>query len=185
MIEKVFTGIQEKVAGASLLEIMVASNLLGRGLGERKIRPILEKYPNIVTSGETAGEKMSMLQSVDGIGIENSKSFVSNIPGFIEFLKECDLLGKLNAPAVAVVPAKPSTITTPLSGKKIVMTKIRDKDIIEYLKTAGGSLEDNIKKDTFALVVKSQDDVSNKTKFAQENNIPIMTAQEFKDKYMH
>jgi NAD-dependent DNA ligase len=185
MIEKVFTGIQEKVANASLLEIMVASNLLGRGLGERKIRPILEKYPNIVTSGETAGEKMSMLQSVDGIGIENSKSFVSNIPGFIEFLKECDLLGKLNAPAVAVVPAKPSTITTPLSGKKIVMTKIRDKDIIKYLKTAGGSLEDNIKKDTFALVVKSQDDVSNKTKFAQENNIPIMTAQEFKDKYMH
>ena len=185
MIEKVFTGIQEKVANASLLEIMVASNLLGRGLGERKIRPILEKYPNIVTSGETTGEKMSMLQSVDGIGIENSKSFVNNIPGFIEFLKECDLLGKLNAPAVDVVPAKPSTITTPLSGKKIVMTKIRDKDIIEYLKTAGGSLEDNIKKDTFALVVKSHDDVSNKTKFAQENNIPIMTAQEFKDKYMH
>lgn len=176
MIEKVFTGIQEKVANASLLEIMVASNLLGRGLGERKIRPILEKYPNIVTSCETTGKKMSMLQSVDGIGIENSKNFVSNIPGFIEFLKECDLLGKLNAPAVAVVPAKPSTITTPLSGKKIVMTKIRDKDIIEYLKTAGGSLEDNIKKDTFALVVKSQDDVSNKTKFAQENNIPILTA---------
>jgi hypothetical protein len=64
------------------------------------------------------------------------------------------------------------------------MTKIRDKDIIEYLKTQGGSLEDNIKKDTFALVVKSHDDVSNKTKFAQENNIPIMTAQEFKNKYM-
>lgn len=185
MIEKVFTGIQEKVANASLLDIMVASNLLGRGLGERKIRPILEKYPNILTSSANGVEKMSMLQGVDGIGIENAKSFVTNIPGFIEFLKECDLLGKLNAPAVAVVPAKPSTITSPLSGKKIVMTKIRDKDIIEYLKTAGGSLEDNIKKDTFALVVKSHDDVSNKTKFAQENNIPIMTAQEFKDKYMH
>ena len=184
MIEKVFTGIQENVTGASLLEIMVASNLLGRGLGERKIRPILEKYPNIVTSDETAGEKMSMLQSVDGIGIENAKSFVSNIPAFIEFLKECGLNGKLNTPALVVVPVKPSVVTGPLSGKKIVMTKIRDKDIIEYLKTAGGSLEDNIKKDTFALVVKSHDDVSNKTKFAQENNIPIMTAQEFKDKYM-
>ena len=184
MIEKVFNGIQEKVSNASLLEIMVASNLLGRGLGERKIRPILEKYPNILTSGETAGEKMSMLQSVDGIGTENAKSFVSNIPAFIEFLKECGLTGKLSAPALVVVPVKPSVVTGPLSGKKIVMTKIRDKDIIEYLKTAGGSLEDNIKKDTFALVVKSHDDVSNKTKFAQENSIPIMTAQEFKDKYM-
>ena len=184
MIEKVFNGIQEKVANASLLEIMVASNLLGRGLGERKIRPILEKYPNIVTSGASNVEKMSMLQSVDGIGTENAKSFVSNISGFIEFLKECGLTAKLNAPVVVVVPVKPSVVTGPLSGKKIVMTKIRDKDIIEYLKTVGGSLEDNIKKDTFALVVKSHDDVSNKTKFAQENNIPIMTAQEFKDKYM-
>lgn len=184
MIEKVFNGIQEKVTGASLLEIMVASNLLGRGLGERKIRPILEKYPNIVTSHASNVEKMSMLQSVDGIGSENAKSFVTNIPGFIEFLKECGLTGKLNAPALLVVPVKPVLITTPLSGKKIVMTKIRDKDIIEYLKTVGGSLEDNIKKDTFALVVKSHDDVSNKTKFAQENNIPIMTAQEFKNKYM-
>lgn len=184
MIEKVFTGIQEKVTNASLLEIMVASNLLGRGLAERKIRPILEKYPNILTNSATSTEKMTMLQSVDGIGIENAKSFVSNIPGFIEFLKECGLSGKLNAPVVSVVPVKPVLITTLLSGKKIVMTKIRDKDIIEYLKTVGGSLEDNIKKDTFALVVKSHDDVSNKTKFAQENNIPIMTAQEFKDKYM-
>jgi hypothetical protein len=125
-----------------------------------------------------------MLQSVDGIGIENAKSFVSNIPGFIEFLKECGLTGKLNAPVVVVVPVKPVLITSPLSGKKLVMTKIRDKDIIEHLKTVGGTLEDNIKKDTFALVVKSHDDVSNKTKFAQENNIPIMNAQEFKNKYM-
>lgn len=184
MIEKVFTGIQEKVANALLLDIMVGSNLLGRGLGERKIRPILEKYPNIVTSCASSVEKMNMLQSVDGIGIENAKSFVTNIPGFIEFLKECDLLGKLNAPALVVAPVKPDVVTTPLSDKKIVMTKIRDKDIIEYLKTVGGSMEDNMKKDTFALVVKSHDDVSNKTKFAQENNIPIMTAQEFKNKYM-
>jgi NAD-dependent DNA ligase len=184
MIEKVFTGIQEKIAGASLLDIMVASNLLGRGLGERKIRPILDKYPNILTSGEPSAEKITMLQTVNGIGIENAKSFVANIPPFIGFLKECVLEGKLNASNVVIVPVKPATSTGPMSGKKIVMTKIRDKDIIEYLKTVGGTLEDNIKKDTFALIVKSHDDVSNKTKFAQENNIPIMTAQEFKDKYM-
>jgi DNA ligase (NAD+) len=184
MIEKVFTGIQEKIAGASLLDIMVASNLLGRGLGERKIRPILDKYPNILTTCEPSAEKITMLQTVNGIGIENAKSFVANIPAFIGFLKECVLEGKLNASNVVIVPVKPATSTGPMSGKKIVMTKIRDKDIIEYLKTVGGTLEDNIKKDTFALIVKSHDDVSNKTKFAQENNIPIMTAQEFKDKYM-
>jgi NAD-dependent DNA ligase len=191
MIEKLFNGIHEKVGKANLLDIMVASNLLGRGLGERKIKTILEIYPYILTSEESDEEKIKMLKGIDGIGPENAKSFVSNIPTFMAFLKECDLEGKLSMTSVSNTPAmdrieEKSNIDTsnPLFGKKIVMTKIRDKDIIEYLKTVGGTLEDNIKKDTFALVVKSHDDVSNKTKFAQENNIPILTAQEFKNKYM-
>ena len=37
-----------------------------------------------------------MLKGIDGIGPENAKSFVSNIPTFMAFLKECDLEGKLS-----------------------------------------------------------------------------------------
>ena len=37
-----------------------------------------------------------------------------------------------------------------------------------------------MKKDTFVLIVKSKDDVSNKTKYAVDHNIPIMTPDEFK-----
>ena len=50
MIDKIYSGIQEKVGKSTLLDIMVASGKLGRGLGERKIRPILEMYPDILTS---------------------------------------------------------------------------------------------------------------------------------------
>jgi len=34
------------------------------------------------------------------------------------------------------------------------------------------------------LIVKSKDDVSNKTKYAEEHNIPIMTPPEFYEKYL-
>jgi len=188
MIEKISSGIRDKVAGASLLEIMVASNLLGRGMGSRKIKPILDKYPNILTTGESNPEKIQMLRGVDGIGPENSKSFVENIPLFLAFLKECDLESKLSADATKMSPKEKEPdvkdTSNPLYGKKIVMTKVRDKDIIEYMKTVGATLEDGIKKDTFILIVKSHDDVSNKTKDAESKGIPILTPEEFKEKYM-
>jgi NAD-dependent DNA ligase len=188
MIEKVFHGIHEKVGNASILDIMVASNLLGRGLGERKLKPIIEKYPTILTSPETNEEKNKMLRGIDGIGPENAKSFVNNIPMFMDFLRECSLEGKLSeAPKHVETTMVESNVDTsgPLYQKKIVMTKIRDKEIIDYMVKVSASLEDNITKDTFALIVKTHDDVSNKTKYATENNIPIMTPEEFRDKYMN
>lgn len=187
MVEKIYNGVKEKVAAADLLTVMKASNMLGRGLGERKLRPMLEHYPNILTSKEAPEEKIKMLRSIDGIGPENAKSFVANIPVFLAFLKECDLEGKLSQNVLrdSTPKVNPNINTSnPLYGKKIVMTKIRDKDIIEHLPKVGATLEDNIKKDTFVLIVKSKADSSNKTKYAEENGISIMEPAEFKSKYM-
>jgi NAD-dependent DNA ligase len=199
MIEKIYNGIKEKVSVASLLDIMVASNLLGRGLGERKIKPILETYPNILISEENEAKKIEMLKNIKGIGKENADSFVKNIPAFMEFLKECNLEGKLKTNSLRsatvnkmdeakdIKEKKETTeidTNNPLYGKKIVMTKIRDKEIIDYLKTKGAELDDNIRKDTFVLIVKSKEDISNKTKYAREHNIPIMVPSEFKEQYM-
>ena len=64
------------------------------------------------------------------------------------------------------------------------MTKVRDTEIINYLEKVGGHLDNNISKKTFILVVKSLDDVSNKTKKANAENIPIMTPEMFKKEYI-
>ena len=61
MIEKVYNSIHEKVTNASLLNIMVASNVLGRGLGERKMKPIMETYPTILTMNENKHVKFLFL----------------------------------------------------------------------------------------------------------------------------
>jgi hypothetical protein len=153
---------------------------------------------------ETDEKKIEMLKSIKGIGKENADSFVKNIHLFMEFIKECNLEGKLqqkdvisNSMRSADItdtkepkePKEPKELieidkTNPLYGKKIVMSKIRDKEIIEFLHTKGAELDDNIRKDTFVLIIKSKEDVSNKTKYAREHNIPILTPSEFKDKYM-
>jgi len=193
MIEKIYNGIKNKVSCASLLDIMVASNMLGRGLGERKIKPILDTYPNILTSSETYQQKIDKLKSIKGIGVENADSFVKNIPLFMEFLRQCKLESKLNEKIENKITLqkeeqlqidKKIDKNNILYGKKIVMSKIRDKEIIDFLVKNGATLDDTMRKETLVLIVKSKEDISNKIKYAREHNIPIMVPSEFKQQYM-
>jgi NAD-dependent DNA ligase len=114
---------------------------------------------------------------------------VDHIDGFLAFLKECGLEGKLSK---TIAPLQNTLVEAqtdldkshPLFEKHIVMTKVRDQKIIDELKRVGGLLDDSIGKKTFVLIVKSKDDVSNKTKYANEHDIPIMTPDEFITKYI-
>ena len=181
---KLTDGIREKVAMASLLTIMVASGKMGRGLGERKIQPILEALPDILISKETPEIIQQKIKQVPGIGQENAREFVKNIPVFLGFLKETGLEDKLTAPATTASATVAPIVEGPLTGKKIVMTKVRDQAIISFVTNQGGSFEDSMKKDVMVLIVKSKEDVSNKTEYAIKNGIPIMTVEEFKKEYM-
>ena len=186
MAEKIYTSLHDKLEKATILDIMAASGLLGRGMGHRKLEPIMNAFPDILTSKMSETEKIKMLKTVKGIGKENAESFVSNIGKFNAFYKEL-FPGKSPVVLQNVLRETTPVIvnkSSPLYGKKIVMTKVRDKEIIEWLKTVGATIEDSMKKDVFVLIVKSHEDISNKTKFAKENNIPILTPDEFKEKYM-
>jgi NAD-dependent DNA ligase len=190
--EKLADGIKTKVEAASLLDIMVASGKLGRGLGTRKMSPIMEAFPDILTSAGSSQDKEAALLCIEGIGKENAREFVKNIPAFLEFLRECGLENKLaesvtkgkSASAAAAAAAAAEVIQGPLTGKKIVMTKVRDQAIISFMTKQGATLEDSMKKDVFVLIVKSREDTSNKTEYAVKNGITIMTPEEFKSKYM-
>jgi NAD-dependent DNA ligase len=184
LTDKIYSGIHEKLKTATLLDVMAASGLMGRGISKKKLEPILTAFPDILTSKEKPEKKITMLKTIKGIGKENAESFVGNIDKFNAFYKMLFPSGLL---VNEMRPAEPTVVqntSSPLFGKKIVMTKVRDKEIIEFLKTVGATLEDGMKKDTFVLIVKSHDDISNKTKYADENNVPIMTPEEFKKKYM-
>ena len=187
MINKIYNGIQERLKESTLVEIVAASNLLGRGIGKRKLEPIFEKYPNLFTLLISNEELKVMLLSVNGIGEENARSIVENMKKMKTFLAEANLLYKLcNEQSKQTIKTKKSQTEEDhiLHGKNIVMTKVRDASIISALSKYGGKLENNITKNTFALITKSHDDVSSKTKKANELGIPIMTPLEFTQKYL-
>jgi NAD-dependent DNA ligase len=193
LADKYVENIREKVGGASIVDLMVASGTIGRGLGAKKLEPILEAHPDILVSKEDMATKIAKIKAIKGIENKTATLFVENIPRFVEFLDSIGQSAKLSGPAkvpgtVADTSAKASAVeidkSNPLYGKKVVMTKVRDQTIIRELKTRGATLEDTIGSKTFVLIVKSMDDVSNKTKYAVEHGIPIMTPEEFKAKYL-
>ena len=174
---KIYEGIRAGVDKAPLIVLMADSNIFGRGLGERKIGPILEAYPDILVSPLTPAEKIKRVTEIKGMAKKSAEAFVEKIPAFLTFIKEAGLESKLGqateAAAVAVDTAHP------LYKKSVVMTGIRDDAVKDALKTVGATLGSSVSKNTAVVVAKSKDEDTGKAAEAKKLGIPIMTPAEF------
>ncbi len=179
--DKLYDGIHSKLEKATLYELMTASNSFGRGFGDKRFEAILDIYPDILVIKETDREKIAKLVKVEGVAKKTAEKFVQHIPDFIKFMKQAKLDNKLN-PMIT----EPSEIdkTHQLYGKKIVMTGFRDKDLIQKLKDIGAENSTSVSKNTFVVLVKQdKDEVTGKAEEAKKLEIPIMTRDEFINKY--
>ena len=183
MAEKVYTSIRNKIEKASLIKLMAVSNLFGRGFGERRIEPILIKYPDIVTSEISDEEKIANIKSIRGMEKKTAERFVQNIPKFIEFVKVAKLEDKLHETMLGLQEQPAIDETNPLYEKSIVITGFRNKELSEELKSLGVRESSAVSKNTFAVIVKDKDEDTGKIAAAKQKNIPIYTSLEFKDKF--
>jgi NAD-dependent DNA ligase len=182
---KLYNGIQEKIEGASLVTIMSASNLFGRGFSEKKLEMIMDPesgYPGVLLSNESDAQKVSKIAQIKGMASKTAEAFVENIPQFIQFLKEAGLEKKL---VTGVNEKKEFDQTHPLFGKSIVMTGFRDDDIQQQLKNIGAKLGSSVSKNTFLVLVKNIEEDTGKAADARKLGIPLMTPEEFKNKYFN
>ena len=180
-VDKLYDGIRDRISKATIVQLMVGSNMFGHGMGERKLGPVIEAFPDFLTSADSKAEKVRQL-GTKGIH-KNAEEVVDSIAPFLKLLDSCGVQIKAISTSVAEATIKQIDTSHPLYGKTVVMTKIRDKEIIDFLEANGAKLGDNVKADTLALIVKSKDDVSAKTKAANDKNVPIMTPEEFKRAY--
>jgi NAD-dependent DNA ligase len=182
---KIYDGIHENLEKASLITLMSASNIFGRNISEKKIEPILEAYPDILTSSLSYSEKIDKIILVKGIAEKTAQSFVDNIPTFLEFIHEIGLESKL----IYQQTSKKDTVTEeknethPLYKKSIVMTGTRDEAVKKLLEDVGATLSNSVTKNTFVVIAKTKDDDTVKAKEARKLGIPIMTPLEFISKY--
>ena len=179
MAEKVYNSIHDKIETANLSKLMAVSNIFGRGFGEKRIGPILVKYPDILTLSENDEEKINQVKSIKGMEKKTSERFVHNIPKFMDFIKTAKLENKLND--IPVIEEKDES--NPLFDKSIIITGFRNKELSDELKEIGANESSAVSKNTFAVIIKNSDEETGKSQAAKEKNIPIYTVEEFKEKF--
>lgn len=161
------------------IDIMIASNIIGRGLGERKLLPILDKYP-FICNDKTKALKLTVddIKGVDGIGDILAIQFIENLHKFYSFYEEIGM--KMNKE----VAKKPKEniyihINKKIENKHFCFTGFRNKNFEDYIKNNNGVVDDNIKSTTNYLVVKDKTKITNKIKTAIEKGIILLSIEDF------
>jgi NAD-dependent DNA ligase/DNA polymerase/3'-5' exonuclease PolX len=179
---KLYDGIREKLDTASLVTIMAASNIFGRGFSEKRLELIMDSYPTVLLSKESNSHKIAKISAIKGMAEKTAESFVERIPDFIKFIKEAGLVKKLSEGIT--IEKKPLDESHPLFGKSIVMTGFRDTSLQEEIKNKGAKLGSSVSKSTFVVLVKDKEEDTGKAEEARKLNILLMTPDEFKSKYL-
>jgi NAD-dependent DNA ligase len=186
MASKIYNGIREKLEEASIITLMSASNVLGRGFSVKKIELVFNLYPDVLTSKENREAKIAKIAAMKGMAQKTAEAFVDRIEAFVDFMKECGLEKKILLSSKLNVVSEASTMDTsnPLYEKTIVMTGFRDKDLEAILKKVGAKMGSSVSKNTLCVVVKDlNSEESSKVLEAKRLGIPVLTLSQFKTQY--
>jgi NAD-dependent DNA ligase/predicted nucleotidyltransferase len=192
----VFNNVKQTIQNVSLASLMTATNIFGRGFGDKRFVSIIVAMPDILLSVNQSGgiiEKdylIGQIAKIKGMSYKTAEEFLSNLPEFVEFLKEAKLDNlitqtKEKTQAQNAQPVQTDLDTShPLYGKKIVMTGFRDKELMAEITGKGGEMTDSVSKNTFAVLVKHEDEDTGKTEKAKKLSIQILTPENFRQKYL-
>ena len=139
---------------------MAASNKLGAGIGEERIKLILDNYPNLMTDYKNWSneEFIDNLKKINGFEKQISSLFVFNFNGFIKFYDDIKKFVNIILPTV-----NKSLIKNKYSNLNIVISGFRDAVLQKFLEDSGAKLENNITKNTDLLIVKDIETIEKKT----------------------
>jgi len=182
MAKKLYDGIRERLGAASLVTIMSASNIFGRGFSEKRLELIMESWPEVLVSKDSNSEKIQKIAAIKGMATKSAEGFVERIPAFIEFAGEAGLLQKLkqhDSKSEVLVDTSHA-----LFGKTVVFTGFRDPELQATLKQLGVKFGSSVSSKTFVVIMKSAEEDTGKVAEAKKLGVPVMTGEQFVATYL-
>lgn len=162
------------------LELMTASNLFGRGLGEKKLQLIIDKFPYICNNQKKALElTVNDLIEINGMGNITASSFISNLKEFYKFYNLLNIDNNDNYNDNEIKKDISEINKKKYNNNIYVFSGIRDKNLEKLITDSGGKIASIVSMKTTALIVKNYDEETVKVKNAKLNNIPIILYNEF------
>ncbi len=188
MINKIYDQIDKGFKNVKLQQLMAGSLKFGTGLGEKKIRMILKKYPDIMNhKQDKISEIKEMILNIHGFSEILANKFAVNLASFCEFFEELwantdyDLSKFINNGINNENDAKIKGDA--MINQKVVMTGFRSESITNFIENNGGTVSENVNKKTTLIIYLETDKLSSKLKKGKELKIPMMTRKDFEIKY--
>ena len=154
-------------------EIMIASNIIGRGLGEKKLELILKNYPDICQNKKKGLDiKIEDLMKINGMGELTSQLFKDNLEKFYDFYE--DLGFKLKKINVKTIINKGI-----FENVYFVFTGFRSDELEKFIKDNSGNVESTITSKTNYLIMKDRSKITNKISKAMEKGVKIISKDDF------
>jgi NAD-dependent DNA ligase len=180
-VKKIYNEIYSGLDSLELYQFMAASHM-DRGLGERKLKEIINKYPNIMKEKWERDDFIEKIKLVEGFSDKLAERFVDNFKHFKKFFKEINDVYDLSH----LLKIKVDKISGDLfKDKSICLTGTRDKTTIEFIEKNGGKVSTSVSSKTYLLIhADDADKSSNKFQNAIKYNIITISLTEFKKKYI-
>ena len=180
LANKLYSNIQNSLKNLNILTLMDASNIFGRGLGERKMKKILDKYPNIVTEyskKKNHKDWEAKLLDLDGFDNITVDHFLEALPDFQVFYKNIS----------KIINIKPHVNIVKKNGlfkdQVVCMTGFRNEDWKNFIEAEGGRVSGSVSKNTTLLIYNDGEESSAKFLAAKKLGIKTISKSEFAKKY--
>ena len=167
MAEKIYTKINEGIIDVPLEVLMAASNVFGRGLAEKKLILIIEKFPNILEL-PCNQELIDNIIELEGFQEKTAKKFVSGLVLFKKFIKEHPMI------KIKKATKKQKIKKGKYTNEVVAFSGVRDKELEKGIISQGGRISNTITSNTTLLIVKDIQSRSTKIKKAKEMKIKII-----------
>ncbi|MEM3062486.1 MAG: BRCT domain-containing protein [Nitrososphaerota archaeon] len=179
LAKKLYNNLQKALNNLDILTLMVASNVFGRGFGEKKIRKILDAYPNIVKEyhPRRREEWENRLMSLDGFSSITVGAFLDPLPEFQKFYRKIEGI-------VDVQPYRKRVRKNGLfGGEVVVFTGFRNRDWEKFIEEEGGEIANNVTGHSTLLIYNDGEEGTAKYRKAKDLGIRVISKTEFAQKY--
>jgi DNA ligase (NAD+) len=177
LVDKIFYQINKQMSVVELQVLMAASTLFGRGMGSRKLKSIIQAYPDIMEiEFDSDNDCIDQMLKVEGIGNIQAAQFCNNLPKFKEFYNK---LIKIYSFSQFKKSKKKDKKNKKLDGLNIVISGFRDSDLEKKIEDSGGSVKNSVSKNTDIVIYKKGNETTSKYLKAKELGIKLVTEDEF------
>ena len=158
--------------------VMMASNIFGLGLGEKKFKLIVDAIPNFLEKWQKGQVHREDIMSIEGFSDKSTDIFINGMPKFIEWL-ELHKMIKLKNNNSSSTKVKQGSQDSKFAGMVVVFTGIRNIDMEKIITDNGGVIGSGVSGKTTLVVAKDISENSGKIKTARDKGIQLMNIDDF------